>query len=614
VEDEAFVVEACRPSAFFNHEVSVCSSRPASIASPLLRSMIGISAVWVSDRRSFLIAHLLGGLAGLGGALAWAILGHPQGLLAWAALVWLASPLLLAGLAWRGLEQGRLEAASCINSVLVLTALSVLSGGLASIFLVWLILVPAEAAVTRRPYVMGLAIFAGTAGIGLLWFLTRRGLLPAFALTPPWDTGLQAMTLLGALTYAGLIAAEVQRIHQSASDRAAERDASFRFVTENAADPILRLSASGFIAYASPASTDLFGREAQSLEGELAADLVAVSDRVRLQRALVRAAYFGEASSCVCQLTGEDERFVELRCRAVASEAPRKPVRNLMRWREREAPDLPQREIIVVARDISQHHALEARLEHSWRTAEAQNRAKSRFLANMSHELRTPLNSIIGFSEMIGGEIVGPVGHPRYREYAGLIRESGHYLLDLINDILDIAKIEAGKFTLSREEIDIGEALKRALRVMVPQYQEKGVALKVKIAQGLPRIEADARAIRQIVFNLLSNALKFTAPGGRALVSLKTEGKALLLEIQDTGVGIMGEDLKRLARPFEQAGDAYVKAQEGTGLGLSLVRSLTGLHGGTLSIRSKRGAGTSVTVSLPLPGIADGDAAVARAA
>ncbi|MFO1186981.1 MAG: HAMP domain-containing sensor histidine kinase [Alphaproteobacteria bacterium] len=218
----------------------------------------------------------------------------------------------------------------------------------------------------------------------------------------------------------------------------------------------------------------------------------------------------------------------------------------------------------------------------------------------MSHELRTPLNSILGFSEMIGREMLGPVGHARYREYAGLIQESGHYLLDLINDILDIAKIESGKYQLTRAEIDVADALRRALHVMVPQFEEKGVTLEIKVARAIPAIDADARAVRQIIFNLLSNALKFTPAGGRASVGLAAAEGALELAVSDTGIGISEGDLKRLARPFEQADDAYVKGQSGTGLGLALVRALTALHGGTLTIRSKRGSGTSVTVSLPL--------------
>jgi signal transduction histidine kinase len=309
-----------------------------------------------------------------------------------------------------------------------------------------------------------------------------------------------------------------------------------------------------------------------------------------------------------------DARIVELRCRAVAREEVAR--RGLVAWPWRAARKSPPREIIAIARDITAHRALEEKLERSWRTAESQNQAKSRFLANMSHELRTPLNAILGFSEMIGREMLGPIGQERYREYAGLIQESGHYLLDLINDILDTAKIEAGKYTLAREEIDMAEALKRALRVMVPQYKEKGVALDVRIATELPVIVADARAVRQIVFNLLSNALKYTAPGGRATVSLALAAGALELEVKDTGVGISGADLKRLARPFEQADDAYVRGQTGTGLGLALVRSLIALHGGKLVIRSKRGTGTCVTVSLPLTAVAAAptSAPIARAA
>jgi cell cycle sensor histidine kinase DivJ len=566
----------------------------------------------LSARRSFFITHALGGMAGLAAAIAWALLGSPHGLLEWAALAWLASPLGLAGLATRPLSLGALEAGSTLNTVLVLVALASLSGGLSSIFLFWLVLVPAEAALTRRARILGLAIVAGCAGLVLLWLLARSGNLPPFALAQPWGAGLQALALIGALIYAGLLAAFVQRMHRASAALIAEREGSYRWLADNAADPILRLSSGGVVLYASPASEALFARPGDRLEGALAADLVAPQDRALLQRAFVRAAYFGEDAVAVCR-TG-DARIVELRCRAVAREAARR--RALVAWPWRAARKAPPREIIAIARDITAHRALEEKLERSWRTAESQNQAKSRFLANMSHELRTPLNAILGFSEMIGREMLGPIGHERYREYAGLIQESGHYLLDLINDILDTAKIEAGKYTLAREEIDMSEALKRALRVMVPQYKEKGVTLDVRIAAGLPAIVADARAARQIVFNLLSNALKYTAPGGRATVSLAQEAGALMLEVKDTGVGISGADLKRLARPFEQGDDAYVKGQSGTGLGLALVRSLTALHGGKLVIRSKRGAGTCVTVSLPLNAAAAAPAAspIARAA
>lgn len=542
-------------------------------------------------RRSFAIAHVAGGLAGLAGALACAFIGAPHGA-EWAALGWLASPLLLAALTLRPVPLAWLETASTLNTVIVLTALAALSGGLSSVFLIWLILVPGEAALTRRPRILLLSIVAGCTAIVALWLLSRAGALPDFALAAPWGASLQALALMGALTYAGILAAEVQRVHRAAAAFAAEREASYRFVTENAADPILRLTAGGFVIYASPASRALFGD--RQIEGEQAIDLVDEADRDELQRTLIRAAYFGEEAMIVCR-TGE--HFVELRARSVVRDDT--PAEAGF-WRASKAAKPAPREIIAIARDITAHHTLEENLKRLAHSADTQSRSKSRFLANMSHELRTPLNSILGFSQMMGSEIFGPLGHARYREYAGLIQESGNYLLELINDILDIAKIEAGKYTLTRERVDMGEALKRSLRVMHPQYKEKGVNLDITIAKDLPVIDADARAVRQIIFNLLSNALKFTPAGGRTGVSLSVHARALVLEVKDTGIGISGADLKRLARPFEQANDSYVKGQSGTGLGLALVRSLIGLHGGTLTIRSKRGAGTMVSVSLPL--------------
>jgi len=228
--------------------------------------------------------------------------------------------------------------------------------------------------------------------------------------------------------------------------------------------------------------------------------------------------------------------------------------------------------------------------------AEAASRAKSEFLANMSHELRTPLNAIIGFSEMMQQAYFGPLGSEKYEEYTKDIHAAGSYLLGVINDILDMSKIEAGQFSIDREGIDLNPLINETVRVVALQAAEKSIALDTRIAENMV-LYADRRAIKQIVINLLANAVKFTGEGGRITLRARKVAGAIMLTIEDTGCGIPKEALKKLGRPFEQ--NQFSKNHTGSGLGLAISRSLAELHGGALKIRSTEGVGTIVSVRIP---------------
>ena len=233
--------------------------------------------------------------------------------------------------------------------------------------------------------------------------------------------------------------------------------------------------------------------------------------------------------------------------------------------------------------------------------AEEANQTKSKFLANMSHELRTPLNAIIGFSEIMESGMFGTLGSEKYQEYCHDILTSGHYLLEVINDILDMSKIEAGRMKLDMEPLDLSKTLAESLRVVSGRAEDKNLVVDADF-EGTISVVADRRAIKQIIVNLLSNAVKFTPDGGKVTVRSRLLRDSIVLMIADTGIGIAPQSLARLGRPFEQVESQLTKTYHGSGLGLAIARSLTHLHGGTMRLRSRLGTGTVVCVSLPRDG------------
>ncbi len=254
---------------------------------------------------------------------------------------------------------------------------------------------------------------------------------------------------------------------------------------------------------------------------------------------------------------------------------------------------------VATYEDITQLEATDA-LRVAKVQAETANRAKSEFLANMSHELRTPLNAIIGFSELMKIEALGPIGNSKYREYAIDINDSGLHLLALINDILDLSKIEAEKEDLNEENLNIPELIRSVRTLMKGWADSKGIKLDIDTAEGLPALHADERRLKQILVNILSNAMKFTEAGGR--VTWKTwygDDSGFVFQIADTGIGIALDDIPKMLAPFGQIEGVYNRKHQGTGLGLPLTKSVVELHGGCLDLQSELGVGTTVTVRFP---------------
>ena len=249
---------------------------------------------------------------------------------------------------------------------------------------------------------------------------------------------------------------------------------------------------------------------------------------------------------------------------------------------------------------LAENKAETVQLREMTEKTAAAARAKSELLANVSHELRTPLNAIIGFSNILKKELYGPIGHAKYHEYAEDISESGLHLLAIINDILDLSKIEAGQMELQEEAFDIGGAINVAHSLVRESAETRGVTIKFDLADDMPWLVADERRVKQIILNLLSNAVKFTPQGGEVMVKVWcSTGSGYVLQVADTGIGIAPEDLSKALAPFGQVGNSLDGECQGTGIGLPLTKSLAEMHGGSLNIESSVGVGTTVTVRLP---------------
>jgi cell cycle sensor histidine kinase DivJ len=426
---------------------------------------------------------------------------------------------------------------------------------------------------------MALAVVAAIGAVGAL---------PASRLPIPlWE--IYAVSVLAAVIQAALVAAAAQDRQRAADEAAAEGAAMYRFLADNAMDLITRHSSDGRIRFASPAAQAILDLPPQDLLGLAPSALVHPDDLKAMQAAFMESAYYARAAAAEVRMRRRDGSYVwaEIRCR------PAPPAQGA-------ASD-----IVAVTRDITERKAQERELIAARDAAEGASRAKSSFLANMSHELRTPLNAIIGFSEVMTHEMFGPVGSPRYLEYSRLIHESGGHLLELINSVLDMSKIEAGKLELFEEVFDFAETAELAVRFVKLHAERAGVALKMAVDPGARTIFADKRAVKQVLINLLTNGVKFTPRGGDVRLVAAPGARGIEIVVVDSGVGISAKDLERLGKPFEQVENDQVRSKEGTGLGLALVKALATMHGGEATIESVLGEGTTVRVKLPFAAVGE---------
>ncbi|MBR0743557.1 PAS domain S-box protein [Bradyrhizobium japonicum] len=565
----------------------------------LLHPSARYDALTRARHRAFMAPRLLGSLAAFAAFPVYlATRGAPSAIEV-AAFAWLIAPILLS---WFLSRTGRYEGAHVLSSLALaglIMAVAGTTGGIESFAAIWLVVVPLEAALSASRRVAAFASLLALSCAGVLILAGQLGWLPAGDASAAERGVLMAFGVASATLYAAGLAFGAESLARTSVALLLREEERYRLLARNMSDVISRHRRNGAVQFISPAVEAMLGMPVAQLLGHGLFDRVHVADRPAYLTALSDAAR-GDVRSVEFRLRREpagsergqvDFIWVEMRCRPLDQDMGRQDI---------DSDSTPEAEVVGVMRDVTDRKLAEQALDQARSAAEAADAAKTRFLATMSHELRTPLNAIIGFSEMIAQEQTLMLGAAQRKEYAQLINDSGQHLLSVVNGILDMSKMESGNFEIASEPFAPRACLMHCCNLLALKARENGIDLVTDAPQDLPVMTGDPRAFKQIVLNLVANAIKFTERGGQVTVSAAVSGSQLALRISDTGVGIAADDLKRIGAPFFQAGKTYQRRHEGTGLGLSIVKSLVALHLGELTVQSRLGEGTSVTVRLPL--------------
>jgi cell cycle sensor histidine kinase DivJ len=485
---------------------------------------------------------------------------------------------------------GRLRHAQIVVIVAVLGLATTLDFGIPGLDpagLTLYTLVPLVAAFTLDVALIVPAAFATAAA-----FLTLALLQPApehDAIVSLFAASLIIFPSILYVTALGISAVRAHKVRTRIERIGANRH---EMLSRTLGDLVLLHDRAGSVLSASEEARSLFALAPHDLIGRGLFERIHVADRPLFLKTIADA------------LAGKHTATATLRLRIGHVEGPQsgfeEPVFAWIEFRARRSVDQSDGVLLALVRDVTRAKVHEEQLEPARTAAERASLWKDRFLANVSHELRTPLNAIIGFAEMLSNDELAPANPEKRKEYAQIIETSGQHLLSVVNSILDVSKIEAGAFELAPEAFSLPALADSCCDMILLRAEREGITILRSYAQGLEEIVADKRSCKQILINLISNAVKFTPKGGCVGVDIIPEGNSLKIVVADTGIGIAPRDLSQLGEPFFQASANYDRHFEGTGLGLSVVRGLVGLHGGTISVESALGEGTTICVRLPL--------------
>lgn len=428
-------------------------------------------------------------------------------------------------------------------------------------------------------YIADLELARSEIGVPLLYGDVVMGVIDCEH-PEPHAFGLMHMELL--TTVAAIASSKLELLRKDAVLRKSERN--YRAIVEDQTEMISRHSPDGLRTFVNESYCRFHGKPKEELLGRSAYEGMPVDDLARLHEIYEKLTPENPTGVFDVSFEGPDGETV------------------WQRWTKRVIFDehMQVAEYQAVGHDITESKRAEMDRLQALDEAKLANNTKSEFLAAMSHELRTPLNAILGFSDVLSREYLGPIGNEKYLEYARDIRASGEYLLSLVNDLLDISSIEAGKTTLAIESLEIAQVISESISLVANKAEDSGVRLSTDIASMTSSVYADPRSLRQIILNLLTNALKFTPAGGEIGISAEESDAYTIIKVWDTGIGIPTNRLAELTKPFTQVQRDPYQPVEGWGLGLAITKSLIDLHQGELEIESTEGEGTSVTVRLPL--------------
>jgi cell cycle sensor histidine kinase DivJ len=530
-------------------------------------------ALTLTRHRAFIAPRLLGSLGAIASLPMYIVLRGIPTTLEVGIFAWFAVPILIACYLSRTGHYERAHLLSSLSVTVLVIPVAVCTGGITSFAAIWLALVPLEAAFSASRRVITLATIFALIAVAILTALGVMHVLPQSMIEPRYHGTLVAFAILVATAYGAGLALGIT-LHAA--------DNHYRLLAASTTDVIIRHDQNGSVLSVSPSAEMLVGATANVLLGNGLFDRVHVADRPAYLTAIADAA------------SEHEERLVEFRLRRDL------PAERTVQFLWVEMRCRP-REIVAVLRDISERKSANRAIEIALLESEEANAAKIGFIATMGHELRTPLNAIIGFSDMLTSESL-KLDASRKSEYARLINDSGRHLLSVVDGILDASKMSTGNFEISLESFAPSPAIESCANLLALKAREEGVELRLDIGPDLPSVMADRRAFNQILINLVSNAIKFTPRDGQVVVTASRERTKLAVTVEDNGIGIDESDLPRLGEAFFQASATREHRHDGSGLGLSIVKSLVHLHGGDVAIQSRIGEGTRVTVRLPFEG------------
>ncbi len=495
------------------------------------------------------------------------------------------------------------------------------SGGIASSMVIGLCIIPLENMLSgdRRRVVLSIvAVFLCLAG---LWILGEQNLLPPDRVTGGLRDSLRPLAIMFVMLYSYLVADALIRHRREGEQALLDTENQFESLFETAPISIVEQDWSRV--------RTMIDKLIEGGVTDLSRHLIDHPEVLKSLIAEIRITRVNKSTLALYQARAPDELAEHMRPDKLTAEE----LRNFRLWicsfaitdsgsylnetvtRRRRGGQVYTRirsaivpehrhdwlRVVTTVGDVSDRKRVELALHSAKDDADRANRAKSQFLASMSHELRTPLNAIIGFSDIMRQQMFGPIGEKRYLSYADDIHDSGQHLLNLINDMLDLSRIEAGKYEMREEWLSARELFDWVLNMTEPQILSRGVDVSVLVAEDMPNFHADQRAMRQILLNLFSNALKFTPGGNKITLSAYQDEnrREMIIEVADTGKGIPAHLLGTITEPFVQAADSMTSRETGTGLGLSITKSLVQLHGGQLVLVSTENVGTTATIHLP---------------